>query len=268
MKTPGFEDWDSLFETPKDELPQPQSVTPNYPDVGEHYASIWLRSDTEAAANEEWQTLLNNAETALRHAADVVASLRAREKPMTPTAQNRYRVELVRAIHRTEDLVMEMLLRYPLPRKHPLICTGEDEQFCPKVLFKSNSRVIVWLPFVPARSQKFSSKEIILSELHSVLRDADLPSIPSWHCDFMNIYHSEKVGGILDVDNFDWKPIIDTIARAMKTPDGFNRFSCSMYDFVSDQLKIGCYIQISKRDEKIPFFRDFEKFIRSLENAK
>ena len=94
-----------------------------------------------------------------------------------------------------------------------------------------------------------------------MLWDTDFAHFNKWHCDFIHVYHPDDANGIYDVDNYAYKPIIDAFVRALRSRDSLDHFSCGMYNFGSKNLKIGTYIHIYKRDEKVSLFRDFEELI-------
>lgn len=95
-----------------------------------------------------------------------------------------------------------------------------------------------------------------------MLWDTDFAHFKKWHCDFIHVYHPDDAGGVYDVDNYAYKPIIDAFTRAFRTGDRLEHCSFSMYNYSSENIKTGTYIYICNRDEKVAFFQDFEKLVR------
>lgn len=83
--------------------------------------------------------------------------------------------------------------------------------------------------------------------------------------DCFHIYHPDRNGGVLDVDNYNFKPIIDTVALAMHAKDSRDNFSMSQYNIPDYSIKPGYYFHVYKRDQKVQILRNFQNKIKHLE---
>lgn len=70
--------------------------------------------------------------------------------------------------------------------------------------------------------------------------------------------------GILDADNYLYKPIIDAIAFAVYSLDGFEHFSYSCYNLADETLNAGTYLVISNSTQKVGFFDFFASLLPGL----
>ncbi len=160
-------------------------------------------------------------------------------------------------MHKAEELLAELSGNYPSNiRSHSVLKQDSQLASCaPELLRNTPDRLLIWVPRLPSKSR--GTKSLSYIELQELLWENSFAHFEQWHCSFIHTYHPKHCLGVLDVDNYYYKPIIDRIARALRTSDSFCRFSCSMYNYASEKLKPGCYIHISKNSEKVGNFEDF-----------
>ena len=240
--------------------PYQQIVAEKYPNVAESYRPQWDDSDAHLPENEEWKDLLarsvNDLEQAIRICQQLLDNPPAVMTPMTLT---RFKNTLLRAIHKTEDVVTEISLSYPTPGQSNYDIAKSDPELAeriPQILLNTEEKIILWIPKVPSKSR--GPESIIYQEFTEMLWANTFAHFNKWHCDFIHAYHPTNRLGVHDVDNHYYKPLIDAIAVAITSKDAYDHFSCSFYNFPSEKLKPGCYIHITKPDEKVS---DFEHFV-------
>lgn len=240
-----------------------------YPKVPEAVRPIWDRTDGEYPSNTEMHATLQTAIDALTKATTALQAESDRTCRMTPQKRSQYKKVLSEAIHELEDQLDELSSKYPLPSgvKGYLLDIGSDpcEQL-PCILLDTPERIILWMKRLPHKSESIGSLGI--TELRQLLYSHDLTPFRSWHCDFIHVYLPDKPMGILDVDNYLYKPIIDILSMALFAKDSYDNFSYAMYNLPSKSIRSGTYIHICTRDEKVPFFQDFEKMILAVQSSQ
>jgi hypothetical protein len=239
-----------------------------YPGVPAPYPLTWDRNDTELPLDDEWQHMLQATATALHRAVDVCNQLADRSERTTRNGLIHNKNALLCAIHKAEDLVAKLSTLYPLPTLSNYRIARSNLDLAPRtpaLLHNGAERILIWLPRLP--SKKRGTNSLLFQELQELLAESDLPHLDKWHCDFIHIYHPNNLTGILDVDNYDYKPVIDALTLALTTQDSFDHFSLSMYNLPHTELNPGCYIHISKRNEKVGFFQDFIKFVQASQQG-
>ena len=210
-----------------------------YPGVPYPLSEVWERSDSDIPHNLEREEMVNKTTNALKE-----------------------------AVFRAEALLDELQFKYPLPSKERSRYTraGKNLQaHLPQILLNSEDCVIIWMPSMPAIGH--SVNNLLFAELSDLLLSHDFPHFKKWHCDFVHVFPQEMLG-CRDVDNYPYKPVIDALTLAFRTRDGGDYFSCSMYNHFTKSIKQGCYIVVTKRNEKVGFFADFVKCISGLEAPK
>ena len=235
-----------------------------YPGVPYPLSEVWERSDYDVPRNLEREEMVNNTAKALMVAADICPSIQSTNAPTSLEAYLNYTNALKEAVFRTEALLDELQFKYPLPTKERSRYTRAEKNLqahLPQILLNSEDCVIIWMPNMPAIGH--SVNNLLFAELKDLLLSHDFPPVKKWHCDFIHVFPEEMLG-CRDVDNYPYKPVIDALTLAFFTRDGSDYFSCSMYNHFTKSIKQGCYIVVTKRDEKVGFFADFEERISRL----
>lgn len=242
-----------------------------YPGVPDSHIRKWQENDSFLPASSEWLERLISTDKAAQEVSSICRYLETKTDRMTV---NRLRIEkaaLLRALHKMEELIEELDRSYPagtgiydLAKQEPSL-TGR----IPEILLNDGNQVLIWTPRLPAKNKWANS--VGYRELQELLQkeSPNLPRFDQWHCDFIHVFRTHNLVGVKDADNYAYKPIIDTLTRAFRTNDAYDNFSYSMFNMPSESLKIGCYIHIYKRSQKVGFFREFEELaLAALEAQK
>ena len=236
-----------------------------YPDVPANYQAVWQHSDDELRTCAEWSTILEATQISLQNAAQICHQLAMQSTRSQPSLLILQKNKLLSALHKVENLLTELGYRYPMPELTPYKLARKNPDIAPRIpqiLHNSDKFLLLWVPSLPGK--KRGTDSILFVELQEMLYLADLPRFQKWHTDFVHVYHPNDIAGVRDVDNYFYKPIIDAIARSLWSNDGYDNYSCAMYNLPSESLKPGCYIYICDRTEKVPFFDFFEDLIRRV----
>lgn len=240
-----------------------------YPIVPEDVRPIWDRADELHPRNESLHTMIQTAMESIAKATVALQVEMGRQNRMTPQRRTQYRDAMTEAIHKLEDLLEELSLHYPLPigKEGYLLDIGTEP--CgelPRIILDTPEEIIIWMKRLPPKGE--NAKSLGVSELRRLLYSRDLPHFKKWHCDFIHVYSPDKPVGMLDVDNYLYKPIIDLLAMALFAKDSLDNFSYALYNLPSETIKSGTYIHIFKREEKVLFFQNFEEQILSIETTE
>ena len=245
-----------------------ETIYQQYPGIPDPYPLTWDRSDVELPHNEEWQKQLQVTAAALRRATEVCEQLAARSERTTRNGLIHDKNTLLCAVHKAEDLVAELTMHYPLPNPSNYKIARSNPDLAPRIptlLHNSADRILIRMPRLPSKKRGTSS--LVFQELRDLLQENNIPHLDKWHCDFVHVYHPDNLTGILDVDNYDYKPVIDTLTLALLTQDSIDHFSLSMYNLPHTELNPGCYIHISKRNEKVGFFQNFVLLVQRAQQG-
>ncbi len=229
-----------------------------YPDVPAPLRLIWEQSDKELVQGQEWRDQIESTITAHERAINAGKSMLEQGMETTPAKIRVTKNTLKAAIHRAEELLMQINLSYPLVQDRSHSSTEEKADGIgpiPKLIFSNENAFMLWLPYLPSRRRAATS--LLFQETQDLLFSTDVPRLKNWHCDFVHCYHPKHIVGVYDVDNHDYKVIIDLLARAMFSKDSYDHFSCGMYNLATTALAPGCYIRVVKRETKGLFFHDF-----------
>lgn len=242
------------------ELPYSTGFMPDYPDVPDPHQTTWAISDQETRSSNDWQAHLSKTKSAL---------LAAATQQTTPASLTATINRLKTALYKTEDTLAALHDMYPLPsvRTTSDLAVQSDPAIpAPMLLYHSNDQILFRLPALPNKSR--SANSLLYTDFRSLLQAHQFAPFGAWHCDFIHVFSPSNEGAILgarDVDNYPYKPFIDALVLALRSPDAAFNFSCSMYNMLSDRIKAGHYILVSKRSEKVGVFHDFENFLSSKE---
>ena len=246
----------SAFTAPP--TPYEAFLEEKYSDVPAPYRQVWEQSDEELAQGQERRDLIVRTITAHEHAIQVSKSMLLQDTETTPAKILATKNTLKAAVHRAEELLAEISLSYPLAQNRGHLLTAEESDSIgpiPKLIFSNENAFMIWLPYLPSRRRAATS--LLFQEAQDILFNAELPHLKNWHCDFIHCYNPKHIVGVYDVDNHDYKAIIDLLARAMYSKDSYDHFSCGMYNLATAELEPGCYVRVIKRETKDSFFRDF-----------
>ena len=261
MTTP-FDIWG---DTPIEATPYEILLEQNYPLVNENYRQVWDRSDKFLPQNDDWLLQLQTTATALDRAAKTCREMIQPTERTTPSELRVAKNVLLHAVHETEALIMELSLNYPIHSENYytyLVADPELSKYAPKLLLRNNAEFVLWMPMLPSRQRAVTS--VLFHATDDFIRNANLPRIQNWHADFIHCYHPDHIVGVRDVDNYDYKPIVDALARAMYAKDSYEHYSCSMYNFATIELRPGCYIYVSERSKKVRFFQEFLSLVKAV----
>lgn len=244
--------------------PSTTELLMQYPQVPALYRPAWQDSDEALPLDEEWQQALQKTLAAVEAAKKTLCQLQhTGEAPMTPAQLKSLQQSLLFANHQLDDIITATTRQYPLPQRSFLsIASGNPnlEPYLPKLIIDHPDHLIIWLPALPPARRTVDTH--IFKEFDGLLQTiGDRPQFQQWHCDFIHVFHPTALMGIRDVDNYNYKPLIDALTLAFGTHDCTDKFSSAQYNLLSEKLQPGCYIHVSKRCEKVPFFQFFEKLI-------
>ena len=239
-----------------------------YPDVSEHYRQSWHRSDEVAQNNDDRTTATNNLIALMEQAISACRQLQEQTVPMTPNLLSSYKLPLSKIIHSAQELLDTLDGDYPIPGSNAytqMIACKELSEIAPKVLRNTDEQIVIWTNALPSKYTKAAN--LYLEEIRYFLYSQDFPTFTDWHCDFIHVHPTTSLKGVRDVDNYPYKPVIDALAFALHARDSYDHFSYAAYNHPCDSIPSGCYICITKRAQKVGFFRDFENLIKALESV-
>lgn len=106
--------------------------------------------------------------------------------------------------------------------------------------------VEIYLPYIPGKRQ---IERQFISELlfQRLLDEGPYPHWDRVHVLFTHVYPSNLSRLPKDVDNFNYKPIIDYLAAALRFSDAASTCSLEMRAEFRDDITAGAYIQITPR---------------------
>ena len=244
--------------------PRMEDLDAMYPQVQPLYRPAWQDSDEALPLDEEWQQALGKALAAVEAAKKTLCQFQhTGEAPMTPARLKSLQQSLLFANHQLDDIITATTKQYPLPERSFFdIASGNPklEPYLPKMIVDHPDRLVIWMPVLPPARRTVDSH--IFKEFDGLLQTiGDRPQFQQWHSDFIHVFHPTALRGIRDVDNYNYKPLIDALALAFGTRDCTDKFSSAQYNLLTERIQPGCYIHISKRCEKVPFFQFFEDLI-------
>ena len=242
-----------------------------YPGIPDLYLEKWAMSDDAHLNSVEWKNHLNATEKAAQKASCICSRLAEETGCMSLERLKAAKKALLYALHKIEDLLEALDWSYPTEERNCVKLAKDIPALTGRIseiLVKTEDRILIWMPRLPATAKW--ARSVGYKELTDLLYQecANLPRLGQWHCDFFHVFDPQNLVGVRDVDNYAYKPIIDSLARALCANDGYDNFSCAMFNYPSETLKIGCYIHIYKRAEKVAFFQDFERLASAALKAK
>ena len=244
--------------------PRIEDIDVKYPQVPPLYRSAWQMSDEELPYDENWQETLGKALAAVEAAKKTLSQLQHTEgAPMSPARLKSLQQSLLFANHQLDDIITATTRQYPLPQRTFFdIASGNPklEPYLPKVIVDHPERLVIWIPALPPARRTVDNH--LFKEFEGLVQSlGDRPHFQQWHGDFIHVFHPTSLRGIRDVDNYNYKPIIDALALALGLRDCTDQFSSAQYNLISEKIQPGCYLHVSKRCEKVPFFQFFEDLI-------
>lgn len=257
-----FEDISHLFDH---HLPYSTDHMADYPDIPFPHQTTWAISDQETRHSNDWQSHLSKTKSALLAAATECDALSVATQQTTPASLTSTINRLKSALYKSEDTIGALHDMYPLPAVRTpsdLAAQSAPDIPAPMLLYRSNDQILFWLPSLPNKSRSANSH--LYTDFRALLQTHQFAPFGAWHCDFMHVFSGSNEGPILgarDVDNYPYKPFIDALVLALRSPDAAFNFSFGAYNMLSDRIKSGCYISITKRSQKVGFFNVFESFV-------
>lgn len=251
-------------------LPYEKNILEKYPAIPSPECFVWNRTDENMARDPGRKAELQKAAAALEHAAQSLRNISDQTTAMTPQLLKACIKNIAGAIGHAETQLDMLCMEYPLHNKRERWQWYEEDVYLnerlPRILHKSKDSIILWLPRMPSISHINNS--LVFTQMKDLLHMTELPHIRQWHCDFYHVFpESSTILGIRDVDNYPYKAVIDALARALHTSDRTFDFSIGMYNLLTNAIKPGCYIHITKRDEKVRKFRNFEEYVLSVTDS-
>lgn len=246
-------------------LPRETILREQYPGIEYPLSEIWSSSDERAPYDLDKKEMIKHTIAALNEASNICQGILAKTTSTTLDEVDAYNRAMKNAVFRTEALLNELGYDYPLPTEKRYRCTRSHKSlqtFLPELLCNTEDCIIIRLPNMPASGH--SVNNLLFAELSDLLLNNDFSRFEKWHCDFVHVFPRDRTSGVRDVDNYPYKPVIDALVRALHSRDDEDNFSCSMFNYFCDTIKTGCYIRITKQDEKVGFFANFERQISSL----
>ena len=249
-------------------LPYSACYMAEYPDVPDPHQIAWATSDQETRSSNDWHAYLSKTKAALIAAAKECDVLAAATQKTTPASLTATINRLKAALYKTEDTLAALHDMYPLPSVRTpsdLAAQSDTAIPAPVQLNHSNDQILFWLPSLPNKSRGANSH--LYTVFRALLQVHQFAPFGAWHCDFIHVFSPSNEGAILgarDVDNYPYKPFIDALVLALRSPDEAFNFSFGAYNMLSDRIKSGCYISITKRTQKVGFFQEFENQILAL----
>lgn len=204
------------------ELPYSAGFMPDYPDVPYPHQTTWATSDQCTRYEYEWQQALVSTKSALLAAIDECDALSAATQQTTPASLTMSINRLSTTLYRTEDTISALHDMYPLPsvRTPPALAKQIDPAMpVPMLLYNSEDQILFWLPFLPNKSRGANSH--LYTDFRTLLQSHQFPLWGAWHCDFIHVFSPSNEGAILgarDVDNYPYKPFIDALVLALRSP--------------------------------------------------
>lgn len=257
-------DLEKAIENSKPEdMPYYKMLLEIYPDIPVEYVAKWNSFDEQLKNNTELIDFIKKTATALERASKRCQYLLTKQEPTSPRTYKGTCNILAEASHKAEDLIAQLKVNLPMPVSFENVeadVSRTSDDHTAEIITCSPEHIIIWMPRLPRHNRVYSS--LALRELSLLLSRSKLPTFPQWHCDFIHVFSDiDNLDSALDVDNYPYKPIIDILARSLRTDDGAFNFSCGMYNMTSSALKTGCYLHIIKREQKVLFFEDFENHL-------
>ena len=121
----------------------------------------------------------------------------------------------------------------------------------------TETEVLIRTPYLPPRNV---TKYHLCTELLAArLAITDLPRWTNWHADICQVYPSHMLRYARDVDNSDYKPVIDTLAIYLKTTDAAGHFSMSADAVADDTIPPGTYIRVTEKPSASPAVEAWKK---------
>lgn len=111
---------------------------------------------------------------------------------------------------------------------------------------KGEGQVIIYMPFMPNRTQ--TSRQFICDLLmHRLIDEGPYPAFNTVHITFTHVHPVTVRSFPRDVDNFNYKPIIDCLGAALGFSDAAWNCSLEKRAEFRDDLPSGVYIHIQSR---------------------
>ena len=241
-----------------------ESIRQQYPQVPEQHQMTWYLNDEKLPQLEERNEMILKHAEALEAAAQLCRHLaQSQQHVTTPAEIEEQKTTLIRAAHHAEELLIDIAGRYPMPEltiyKLARKCS-DTSAYTPKLLKNSDEHIVIWMPHLPTKKAR-TTDHILFQELSDLLFEEKFPQFKKWHCDFVHVFDPDEPFGILDADNYLYKPIIDALTFAIQSKDCMEYFSYSFYNLENKTVHPGTYIVVSNRTQKVEFFDFFASLI-------
>lgn len=120
-----------------------------------------------------------------------------------------------------------------------------------------SDHVTIHMPYIPGRARRKNTliNDLLAAKLFSV------PNFPKWekyHLEFFHVYPPDTSDTPRDLDNYDYKRIIDLIAFTMKSTDCPCACSFGMQPVFTDEIPHGVYIEITPKNSENAVFPKWE----------
>lgn len=130
--------------------------------------------------------------------------------------------------------------------------SGNRSKICIDV---QKQHVLIRMPYLP-RKNHFGDP--VIKQLSATVRDLqELPHWQNWEAVFYHIYPTNCRRIPKDVDNYEYKEVIDILAYEMRTNDSPCCFDMAIKTIFTDCLIPGTYLQIKQKCSEITDFTIF-----------
>lgn len=117
-------------------------------------------------------------------------------------------------------------------------------------IHKADDVVCIYMPFIPPKKHTEHSFIIDLL-LRQLMREMPFPKWQKVHILFNHVFPTNVSGIPKDVDNYNYKPVIDRIARAMLFSDSAAHCSLEARAEFRDDCSAGCYILVTPDEDQL-----------------
>lgn len=111
-------------------------------------------------------------------------------------------------------------------------------------LWVEDDCVTIRLPSLPHRykGNQDMIAQLLAAKIHLC---PQFPQWRIWHAEFIHLYPKKYKSIPRDVDNYNYKKVIDVIAYGLHTSDDAEHFDMAMTTVYSDDYELGVYVQIT-----------------------
>lgn len=144
------------------------------------------------------------------------------------------------------------------------IARAEDFELVQVVL--SDNSILISMPYLPPRN--ITKVHMYADLLAGKLASLELPKWPCWQAEICQVYSPANIRCARDVDNSDYKHLIDILVIYLGGSDAAGCFGMTIDAQVSNTLPGGTYVKVSPKHPVNPVIASWEQILtKSSENA-